>query len=194
MKIAMQAQVRCTDGLYGYLKSIVLDPKRRQVTHIGAREQRKGGVERLIPLRFVAESTADTILLDCDSVRARRFNPLIVEEFVADADSIYGREERGVAKYEQLPEGTIAVREGTAVRATDGKVGSLAMFLVDPTGGQITHFVLREGHLWSRKEATIPISDVDGIREKTIYLNIDKQAVGKLPAVPARRGEKQRVA
>jgi hypothetical protein len=158
------------------------------------REQHKGGVERLIPLKCVAETTRNIIFLDCDSVRARRFNPLMVEEFVAEGDSIYGREEHNVTKYEQLPEGTIAVREGTAVRATDGKVGSLITFLVDPTGGQITHFILREGHLWSRKDATIPISDVEDMREKTIYLSMDKQAVGQLPAVPARRGEKPRVA
>jgi hypothetical protein len=44
-----------------------------------------------------------------------------------------------------------------------------------------------EGHLWEAKEISIPISAVQHISEKRVYLNIDKSAVERLPEIPIRR-------
>ncbi|MGA8456022.1 MAG: hypothetical protein WB800_11520 [Streptosporangiaceae bacterium] len=41
--------------------------------------------------------------------------------------------------------------------------------------------LLREGHLWGRKEVAIPISAVTGV-EDGIRLNITKQQVENLPS------------
>jgi hypothetical protein len=53
-------------------------------------------------------------------------------------------------------------------------------FLADPGDDRITHVLLREGHLWGRKEVAIPISAVTGVQDG-IRLNITKQQVENLP-------------
>jgi uncharacterized membrane protein len=88
---------------------------------------------------------------------------------------------------EHVPLGEIAVRRGTLVEATDGYVGDVAELLVDPGKGEITHFVLQEGHLWGKKEVTLPLSAIDRVEEETVYLKLDKKAVESLPSVPVKR-------
>ena len=67
-------------------------------------------------------------------------------------------------------------------------VGRVDEFLVDPENDDhITHIVLREGHLWGQKDVTIPISDIERIKENTVYLKIDKRKIEALPTIPVRR-------
>ena len=68
------------------------------------------------------------------------------------------------------------------VHATDGDIGHVQGLVIDPRSHHVTHVLLQEGHLWGRKEVSIPISAVtrvdDGIR-----LSITKQDVADLPPV-----------
>jgi hypothetical protein len=48
----------------------------------------------------------------------------------------------------------LALSQHDSVEATDGHVGNIAEFLIDPRTDAITHLVLREGHLWGRKYVT----------------------------------------
>jgi sporulation protein YlmC with PRC-barrel domain len=86
----------------------------------------------------------------------------------------------------QIPPGELAVRRGAKVRATDGRVGQVDEFLVDPETGHITHLVLREGLPWDRKHVNIPVSEIDRIEENTVYLKLDKKGVADLPFIPLR--------
>jgi hypothetical protein len=52
----------------------------------------------------------------------------------------------------------LAVRHGIPVEATDITVGEASGFAIESETGRITHLVLREGHLFSKKDAEIPIS------------------------------------
>jgi hypothetical protein len=58
---------------------------------------------------------------------------------------------------------------------------------MDPKNGEITHLLMREGHLWGVKDVTVPISAVDTTDGKTIYLKLDKKAVKALPTAPVKR-------
>jgi hypothetical protein len=51
---------------------------------------------------------------------------------------------------------------------------------VDPADHRVTHVLLREGHIWGRKEVAIPISAIVAVDEG-IRLNITKEQVGNLP-------------
>jgi sporulation protein YlmC with PRC-barrel domain len=79
------------------------------------------------------------------------------------------------------------VRRGARVEATDGHVGRVDEFLIDPESEHITHLVMREGHLWGQRDVTIPISKVDRMEEDTVYLKLDKGSVEALPTIPVRR-------
>lgn len=86
-----------------------------------------------------------------------------------------------------MPPGELALRRGTRVDATDGHVGRVDEFLIDPATGHITHVVLREGHLWGQKDVTIPVSEIDRIEEDTVHLKLDRHSIAALPAIPIRR-------
>lgn len=78
---------------------------------------------------------------------------------------------------EIIPAGEIAIHRGASVEATDGHIGRVEEFLLDPKDQHITHLVLEEGHLWHKKELTLPMSAIARMDEDYIYLNIDKETV-----------------
>ena len=81
---------------------------------------------------------------------------------------------------ELIPPGEIAVHRGASVEATDGHIGKVEEFLVDPKDRHITHLILQKGHLWHKKELTLPMSAIAKMDEEYIYLNIDKARVKSL--------------
>ena len=84
--------------------------------------------------------------------------------------------------FDTVPVGEVAVRRGQPVLATDGAIGHVQGLVIHPGTGHVTHVLLREGHLWGRKEVAIPISAVDTTVDGT-QLTIAKQDVQDLPPV-----------
>jgi hypothetical protein len=73
------------------------------------------------------------------------------------------------------------------VTSADGHdLGQVAGFLVDGEG-QITHFILERGHLWGRREVTIPIGAVAKVETDAVTLSLSKDKVGALPSVRVHR-------
>jgi len=46
------------------------------------------------------------------------------------------------------------------------------------------YLVLREGHLWGQKDVSIPVAQIDHMKEDSVYLKLDKQSIGALPTTP----------
>jgi len=88
---------------------------------------------------------------------------------------------------EDIPYGELAIRRGAHVEAADGRIGRVDEFLVNPKNSNITHLVLREGHLWGQKDVTIPISEIDHIEEDVVYLKLDKHTIEHMPSIPIKR-------
>jgi sporulation protein YlmC with PRC-barrel domain len=86
-----------------------------------------------------------------------------------------------------IPPGELAVRRGASVRASDGRVGKVDQFVVDPESGLITHLCLREGSLWGDRMVCIPVTEIDHIEEKVVHLKMDKKAVEAMPSLPVKR-------
>jgi hypothetical protein len=69
----------------------------------------------------------------------------------------------------------------------DGKyVGDVDGFIVDE-GDHITHFVLERGHLWGRREVTVPIGAVAKVESDTVTVDLTTEEIGKLPSHKIRR-------
>ena len=83
------------------------------------------------------------------------------------------------------------IRPGIAVEALDGHAGTVGELVTDPTSGEVTHFALVGGHLWGKKEVTLPVSAVERVAADTVYLKLDRQAISQLPAIPVRRRARQ---
>jgi sporulation protein YlmC with PRC-barrel domain len=83
---------------------------------------------------------------------------------------------------DRVPEGEVEVRRGEHVHATDGEIGRVHGFVIDPTDHHLTHVLLDEGHLWGKKTVVIPISAVNDV-SNGVRLSITKAEVGDLPPV-----------
>ena len=85
--------------------------------------------------------------------------------------------------YDRVPKGDVEVRRASAVFSADGhSLGEVDGFVVD-ADEHITHFVLERGHLWGRKEVTIPIGAVASVESDVVHVALSKDEVGALPAV-----------
>jgi sporulation protein YlmC with PRC-barrel domain len=209
MEIPLQAQVECTDGVYGHSVYVLINPVIDQVTHLVVKENSSPNTEYVVPVDFVTETVADTIRLRCSKAELEKMDPFIkttyIEEKLPDRNSVYAGGMYGLGSYyympyvtpditvqvpvehRQIPPGELAVRRGTRVEATDGYVGKVDEFVVNPENGHITHLVMREGHLWGKKDVIIPLSAMGDTRQDTVFLKLDKHQVESLPAFPLHR-------
>lgn len=207
--VPVYARVECTDGLDGQSVGVIIDPMTWQVTHFLIQESRLSHTEHLVPACSVVDTTPDLVRLRCSKSELAAMPPLVESEhnridratFVGGAYSgRYGwpyvvlETILKSAKREHISPGELIVRRGSRVRATDGPVGQVDEFLVDPTTRHITHLVLREGHPWGPKDVMVPFSEIEGAREGAILLRLDKHAVDSLPSIPVRRWHDRKVA
>jgi sporulation protein YlmC with PRC-barrel domain len=149
-------RTECSDGYCGQLSRVTTDPATRKITHLVIKPEHRLGADRLVPIELV-DMTADDISLRCTIAEFEKLQP------AADIDP---------AEAELIP--------GDPVHATDGEIGHVLGFIVDPADQRVTHVLLREGHLWGKREVAIPIGAVTAIDEG-IRLNITKKEVEDLP-------------
>jgi|GEM_PF-491884 len=201
MDIPTDVNVECTDGPCGRSQYVILDPSSETVTHVVVGEPTFFTDARLVPLAYVTESTPQSIRLKCSQEELQAL-PLFSEYEYVKSDwpyLAYSPAEVWMGpltaywptvlpeRHEHLPTGELSIERGAPVEATDGHVGSVDEFVVEPISGHITHLVLREGHLWGRRDIMIPASEIDRIERDTVYLKLDKEKIGKLPLF--RRGD-----
>jgi sporulation protein YlmC with PRC-barrel domain len=200
MDIPMNVDVKCSDGTCGTSNCVILNPITDQVTHIAVQGNSFPYVKRLVPIEKIKETTADRITLDCDLYQYVTMPEFIQSEFIIP--SPYGGNEdipttmllpyamlmgTITIEHERIPPDELAIHRGTPVIASDGHVGQVDEFLVEPKSGSITHLVLREGHLWGKKDVSIPVSQIDKIEKDTVYLKINKKEVEALPQLAIHR-------
>ena len=206
MQLELGTRIYCNDELVGELVDVVIDPIARRVTHLVVEPDREGWLARLVPIEL-AEPNDDVRAITLDStaeeLRAlppvRRIAYLRLDEFpVADADWDVGIQDvlalpyypsydleatpSDVAlTYDRIPKGEVEIRRASAVRSADGhQLGHVDGFVVD-RDEQITHLVLEHGHLWGRREITIPIAAVAEVETDAVLLSLAKDDVGALP-------------
>jgi sporulation protein YlmC with PRC-barrel domain len=84
--------------------------------------------------------------------------------------------------YESVPAGEIDIHRGDTVHATDADIGRVQGLVISMPDHQVSHILLQEGHLFGRKDVSIPISAVAGVGHG-INLNISKRQVQDLEPV-----------
>jgi sporulation protein YlmC with PRC-barrel domain len=89
--------------------------------------------------------------------------------------------------YDRVPKGEVEIRRSSGVTSSDGDhVGHVDGFVVDGDE-QITHVVLEHGHLWRKRDVTIPIGAVEKVETDSVTVSLTKDELGELPAVPVHR-------
>jgi len=208
MDISVNATVYCSDGVCGKTIRVIIDPIKKKLTHIVVQGRGlEAGVEQLVPIEKIKESTADEVHLTCSHEEFLLLDSYYEYDYLpGDNDLLdydqsdflihpyvlpnfeYGYDyEPLYAKIARVPHGELGVRRGAKVHATDGEVGKVDEFLVSPDDHLISHLVLREGHFLGKKLITIPVSEISRVKENQVFLKLDKQAIRELPSIPLRK-------
>jgi sporulation protein YlmC with PRC-barrel domain len=203
-------RAECSDGTCGQLSRILTDPATRKITHLVIKPQHRLGSDRLVAIELVDMAADDISLrctlaefeqlqpaeeidLAEGDVYGGGYGAAESVQGVGDVGSMgvggsasgapigasLGHHARTVTHH-VVPLGEAELVPGEHVHAVDGEIGQVLGFIVNPDDQQVTHVVLKEGHLWGRREVAIPISAVTAIDEG-IRLNLTKKQVEELP-------------
>jgi uncharacterized membrane protein len=209
MDIPLNAKVECSDGPCGESMAVVVNPVTKKMTHFVVNTKgMRPPPERLVPIELVVETTHERISLDCTRDEVARMAPFVATRYIPKESPGYshyhggeaatewhtpyattvGAPYAGVVKEELIPKGVQSLHRGARVDASDGHVGLVGELVIDEEEeGYVTHIVLQEGHLWGKKEVTLPLSAIDRVDGDTVYLKLDKKAIEQLPTIPLKR-------
>ena len=84
MEIPINAQVDCTDGVYGRSEYVLINPVSDHVTHVVVKGDLSPNTEYLVPVDFVTETIADTIRLRCSKAELENMDPFIKTTFIEE--------------------------------------------------------------------------------------------------------------
>jgi sporulation protein YlmC with PRC-barrel domain len=197
-----------SDGYRGEVRAVVIEPAARTVTHIVVEPEGRRGLARLVPLNLVDAASGQTRLrcTEAEFMSLDAAEETLAEFAVgqtvpvqllapgwrgADGPSADGGSILRIPEKETIdivPPGEVEEHGGDHVHATDGDIGQVRAFLIDPGSGRLTHVLLKEGHLWGRKEVAIPFDKVAGF-DGGIRLTLSKQQVRDLAAESRDRSE-----
>lgn len=89
--------------------------------------------------------------------------------------------------YDRVPKSEVEIRRASSVYSADEHyLGHVEGFVVDDEQ-RIGHLVLEHGHLWGKRDVTIPIGAVASIGNDEVKLSLSKDDVGALKAVRVHR-------
>ncbi len=210
MRLELDKPVMCEEQEVGMLADLVVDPVAKRVTHLVVKPKHGRGESHLVPIELVeATEQVGGIVLTCSRAELDALPP--VEEFsylrldqvatddpnwdvgVSDVLALPYYDSTGLAGpvdavadmgvvYDRVPKGEVEVRRSSRVMSADGHyLGDVDGFLLDEDD-HITHFVLERGHLWGRREVTVPIGAVDSVESDVVTLELSKDEVGDLPS------------
>jgi sporulation protein YlmC with PRC-barrel domain len=189
MEFAIGATASCSDGVCGEVSRMIVDPATRSVTHLVIEPKHRRQPGRLVPLDLVGTTTGE-IRLRCTIAEFDQLDPAEETELLEGAGgtgALGMSAPMGISHaartdvQDVVPLYETEVGRGEPVHALDGEIGQVEGFLVDPGDHRVTHVLLREGHLWGRKEVAIPMSAVTGV-ENGIRLNMTKKQIEDLPS------------
>lgn len=202
MDIALGAAVHFADGgtgeanVIGQVTRVVVNPITEEMTHLVVKAKGAFEVEYLVPVNTIADSTPKDVTL---TISLNDFKLLDTYETIhylsksappddsSDPSAIFwpfmppGDEGPMVEMEVQVPPEDLVVRRGAQVNATDGKIGVVDGFMVNPENSHITHLVLEKGHLWGEHDVAIPIDSIDAYDGQVVTLKLDKDEVKALP-------------
>lgn len=217
MRLELGTRVRCTDKPYGELADVVVDPISKRVTHLVVRPSDEDAPEtRLVPIELVdGGDEGSELSLRCTVEEVNGLEPvqeyayLRLGESVANdpnwdigvqdvlASPYYEADLAGLGSpgygqelgliYDRVPKGEVEIRRSSDVYSADEHhLGKVDGFLVDGEA-DITHVILERGHLWGRRDVTIPIGAVAKVETDAVTLSLSKDQVGELPSVRVHR-------
>lgn len=192
VRVTIGVDVLCSDGPYGHVRRLIVDPAENTLTHLEVGDDKLPGW--LVPADEIAEGGAEVVLRS-STADLTRFEAALEERPTSwpyNPEEKSGRFPAGVEEVERdsawgnvtterdrIPAGGLEVRRGEPVYATDGMVGRTRGVCMELPSRRLTFLVLDAGHLWARTRLSIPIGSVKRIADG-IQLDISKSEAQSL--------------
>jgi len=200
MNLALGTTVRCSDGAVRELADIVVDGPGRRVTHLVVQPKRQHEEARLVSLELVGEDANGGVSLFCTAEtldgleRVREYaylpagqqpeeNPqwdvgvedVLVVPSVEPLDMAEPELDPNVnLMYDRVPKGEVELRVTSSVYSKDEhRLGSVNGVVVGEDG-VITMLALQRGHLWWRREVSVPVDAIASLENDVVTLAVDK--------------------
>ena len=182
----------------GSLERVVLNPESKLVTDIVIRTGTLfKKADKVVPVGFIAETAEDQIVLSRDADEIEAFPPL-EETYLVDVDqksadvppviqgtpgfygpvSVWSPEEKFSTQTDQnIPDGTVAMKEGAKVITADGKhVGNVERVLADASVDQVTNLEISKGR-FAKEWRLIPMKWVMTMDEDEVHLRVNEASI-----------------
>lgn len=194
-----------TDQAVGRIDRVVLDPITKAITHVVVRKGFLFTQDKVVPIGLVAEATEERVTLRDDIGDLQALPDFEETHFVVanehDLPHLSGNETQVPSLYpyppafgpsfpsqpvyitrveENIPEGTVALKEGAKVLAADGKqVGHVEQVLTNASAGRATHFVISKG-LFLKERKLVPTAWANIIGEDEVHLTVGSPFLNEL--------------
>jgi hypothetical protein len=200
--------VSCSDGGVGELGDVLVDPGTRRLTHVVVLTS--DGEARLAPTELLAGGGGgQDLALGCTAAEFGQLETIREFAYVdigqlpePDLESDVGVEDvlsvpypdlgefggyvgefdsSAAVTYDRIPKGTVEIRGSSVVLSADGHdLGSPEAVLVDDVG-TITAVVLERGHLWGKRDVTIPVDAAATLETDLVTVGLSRDGVDALP-------------
>lgn len=208
MNLALGTTVRCSDGAVRELADIVVDGPGRRVTHLVVQPKRQHEEARLVSLELVGEDANGGVSLFCtaetldglERVREYAYLPpgqqpeessqwdvgvedVLVVPSVEPLDMAEPELDPNVnLMYDRVPKGEVELRVTSSVYSKDEhRLGSVNGVVVGEDG-VITMLALQRGHLWWRREISVPVDAIASLENDVVTLAVDKSELKRSPS------------
>ena len=210
MELKEGTSVYTPDGReVGKINRFVMDPETNQITHIVVQKGWLLPEDKVVQMEMIRSATEDRVELN-DMVQSYEDLPPFEETHFVSADEeeeygestthgtgyywyppmgyvgypIYGPNYYNppVEKQQNIPESTVAIKEGADIISVDEKhVGDLERLFFDPDTNKVTHFVISHGLLLKDRKL-VPAQWVRSAEENKVYLTVSARLLERLPA------------
>jgi sporulation protein YlmC with PRC-barrel domain len=198
----------------GRIDRVVLDPQTKEVTHLVVRKGLLLTEDKVVPVDLIGAATDKGVTLREDVSNLEALPVFEETHYIqateappstapGDALPLYWDPRFGdvppiaaadpstphvihvIEETEQnIPEGTVALKEGAKVIAADGKqVGTVEQVLTDPRLDRATTLVIAQG-LLVKERRRVPINWVSEVKEDEIHLAVGSHTIDELGFIP----------
>jgi len=195
----------------GNIDRVVMNPHTKEVTHLVVRKGFLFTEDKVVPIDLIATATEDRVVLRSDAgdlgalpqFEETHYLPLAeaapdTARAAKDATPLYWYPPVGVAAWgypgsfapgpvyvthteQNIPEGTVALKEGSKVISSDDKhVGNVERVFTDSRTDRVTHFLISQGLILTERRL-VPITWLSSVMEDEVHLTVNAQLLDKLP-------------
>lgn len=211
MRLHLETPIQLADETECELLDVVIDPAHKVVTHLVVSLAHRQRLSRLVPIDDAQVDSSGVLGITASRDDFERYPYVESSTFVGIDEPIAVEDgwEIGIERvltlpsfsselpgmgmpfdsfvevaYDVIPEHTVELRRESVVYLDGGdRCGHVEGFVI-ASGGNVTHVVLRRGHLWGKRDISIPIGSIKRIGLDEVHLRLTQDEVDRLPHVP----------